>query len=139
MTEQAPSEVGDPARSIAGTDCLPLAAGVVPGGQLGSSCDGGTDLLPFVNEVGLLDCDRMEPDLEEGGVAEGEGEESGFSLEATSTPIRQPTDTSRGTRSSFCGQAQGKVIARLCYGSYKHVYTLSYIPDSAEPYPVVSC
>lgn len=61
VTEQAPSDVGDPARSIGWTDCLPPAGvNVVPGEQPGGSSDRGTDLLRLVDDVGLLDCDREE-------------------------------------------------------------------------------
>ena len=48
--------------------------------------------------MGLLDWDRKE-EWEE----EEEGGGDGLRLATTKSPVKQPTETSRGTNSSFCG------------------------------------
>ena len=97
-------EEGDPARSMGCNGCLPpwavSSTALASGEQPGSSWDLGTDLLLpvlVVDEVGLLECDRLERGVE------GEEDERS-SVSGTNSPIRQPTDTSRGTSFSFCGQ-----------------------------------
>ena len=98
------TEVGEPASSMGCTDCR-LPGGVVPAPakQPGGSWGLGTDLLLLaVDEVGLLDWERMEWD--------DEGKGAGFSRVDTVSPVRQPTDTSRGTSSSFCGGVEWNMI-----------------------------
>ena len=98
------NDVGEPASSMGCADSRPLGDVVpVPAEQQGSSCGLGTDLLLLVvDDVGLLDCERMERRRE---VEDDEevGEEAGFWREDTISPVKQPTDTSRGISSSFCG------------------------------------
>ena len=131
-------EDGEPARSMGCGGCLPLWAAsstvLASGEQPGGSCGLGTDLLLLVplvvEEVGLLDCDR----LERGG--EGEGGDRSSSLSGKNSPITQPTDTSRGTSSSFCDQSEkAKMISWSCF---QFTQILS-VPGSCKPYQVVSC
>ena len=132
-------EEGEPARSTGCSGWLPLRAesstALASGEQPGGSCGLGTDLLLLtplvVEEVGLLDCDR----LERGG-GEGEWDDRSSSLSGKNSPITQPTDTSRGTSSSFCGKWEwAKMILGSCC---QFTQTLS-VPGSCKPYQVVSC
>ena len=98
--------------------------------------------------MGLLDWDRKE-EWEE----EEEGGGDGLRLATTKSPVKQPTETSRGTNSSFCGgynYSSEREIVIQCLGScYKvckctdvcihlYVWILIAVPDSCKPYREVS-
>ena len=97
--------------------------------------------------MGLLDWDRKEEWEEE------EGGGDGLRLATTKSPVKQPTETSRGTNSSFCGgynySSEREIVIQclgLCYKVCKcthvcihlYVWILIAVPDSCKPYQEVS-